>query len=183
MNFDYLCPKFPYMRPLLFAVLISLASLAGAQMSIGTKASDIAQPSPAGDTIRLSSLKGYVVLLDFWASWCGPCRKNNPGVVALYNEYQAKKWNKGTKGYTVYSVSLDKNADAWKQAIKQDGLSWKYHVSDLRGWSSAPAAQYGVRSIPQTVLLDEGGYIIAVNPSHDYIRSFLDKRLAGAKKP
>lgn len=171
------------MKQLAFTLLFALAATGHAQISIGTKAADIAESSPTGDTLRLSSLKGYVVLLDFWASWCGPCRKKNPEVVALYNEYLGRKWAKSTKGYTVFSVSLDKNAEAWKQAIKQDGLAWKYHVSDLRGWSSAPAAQYGIRSIPQTVLIDEGGYIIAINPSHDFIRSFLNKRLAGAKKP
>lgn len=170
------------MNRLLIILFLALAANGYSQITIGTKAADIALPTPAGDTLRLSDLKGHVVLLDFWASWCGPCRKKNPEVVALFNEFQGKKWNKGTKGYTVFSVSLDKNADAWKQAIKQDGLVWKNHVSDLRGWSSAPAAQYGIRSIPQTVLLDEGGYIIAVNPSHDFIRTFLAKRLA-AKKP
>ncbi len=152
-------------------------------VSIASKAPEITQPTPDGDTLRLSSLNGYVVLLDFWASWCGPCRMKNPQVVGLYNEFQDKKWNKGTKGFTIYSVSLDKNEEAWKQAIKQDGLTWKNHVSDLRGWSSLPAATYGVRSIPQTILLDEEGFIIAISPSHEFIESFLAKRIQGAKKP
>jgi thiol-disulfide isomerase/thioredoxin len=120
-----------------------------------------------------------MVLLDFWASWCGPCRRNNPAVVALYKKYQNKKWVKGVKGFTVYSVSLDQNADAWKQAIQQDGLVWPNHVSDLRGWSSDGAAKYGVRSIPQTVLVDETGFVLAINPGHELIEQLVNKKLAG----
>ena len=174
--------KILVMRKLLFLLFCSLSFMALSQVSIGSKAADIGAPTPKGDSLRLSSMKGYVVLLDFWASWCGPCRANNPNVVALYNEFQIKKWNKGTKGFTIFSVSLDKNKEAWMQAIKQDGLTWANHISDLRGWSSQPAAVYGIRSIPQTLLLDEEGYIIAINPSHEFIEGFLSKRLAG-KKP
>jgi thiol-disulfide isomerase/thioredoxin len=165
-------------------LLLTVLSLSGfsQSVSVASKAPEIAQPTPKGDTLRLSSLNGYVVLLDFWASWCGPCRMKNPQVVALYKEFQDKKWEKGTKGFTIYSVSLDKNYDAWQQAIKQDGLIWANHVSDLRGWSSQPGAAYGIRSIPQTILLDEQGYIIAINPSHELIENFMSKRMA-VKKP
>lgn len=106
-----------------------------------------------GKAIKLSSLKGKVVLIDFWASWCGPCRKENPNVVRLYNLYK-------DKGFTVYSVSLDEDPAAWKAAIKSDGLSWPNHVSDLRGWKSPVVQQYGFDGIPHTVLIDKNGKVI-----------------------
>ena len=155
---------------------------AKAQMpAIGTKATELNYKNPDGKEISLSSLKGNIVLLDFWASWCGPCRRNNPGVVELYNKYQAKKWIKTVKGFTVYSVSLDQNAEAWKQAIQQDGLIWPNHVSDLKGWSSDGAAKYGIRSIPQTVLIDETGFVIAINPAHQLIEQLVNKKLLSTK--
>lgn len=106
--------------------------------------------------MKLSDLKGKVVLLDFWASWCGPCRKENPNVVATYNKYKEK-------GFTVMSVSLDDNLDRWKQAIEQDGLIWPNHVSDLKKWQSAVGQIYQVRGIPFTVLIDQQGNIVQTN--------------------
>jgi thiol-disulfide isomerase/thioredoxin len=104
-------------------------------------------------TMKLSDLRGQVVLLDFWASWCGPCRRENPTVVALYKKYK-------DRGFTVMSVSLDKDGEKWKQAIQQDELSWPNHVSDLKGWSCEAAKQYQVKGIPFTVLIDKEGKII-----------------------
>ena len=121
--------------------------------AVGAKAIDIALPTPEGETVALSSFKGKYVLIDFWASWCGPCRRENPNVVKLYQKY-----NKA--GFEVFSVSLDNNKDKWVNAIKQDGLEWT-HVSDLLGWKCAPAKKYGVRGIPFTVLVDKEGTIIA----------------------
>ncbi len=171
-------------RILIPILLVFLAVFhANAQIpSVGQKATELSYNNPSGNPIALSSLKGNMVLLDFWASWCGPCRRNNPSLVALYNKYQGKKWAKPVKGFTVYSVSLDQNADAWKAAIKQDGLVWDSHVSDLKGWSSEPGAKYGIRYIPQTVLIDESGFVIAINPSHELIEQLLNNKLAGAKK-
>lgn len=107
-------------------------------------------------TMKLSDLRGKVVLLDFWASWCGPCRKENPNVVAVYNKYK-------DKGFTVMNVSLDDNLDRWKQAIEQDGLIWPNHVSDLKKWSSKVGQLYQVRGIPFTVLIDQNGNIVQTN--------------------
>jgi thiol-disulfide isomerase/thioredoxin len=101
----------------------------------------------------LSSLKGKVVLIDFWASWCGPCRKENPNVVRIYNKYH-------NEGFEIFGVSLDRNRDSWLKAIKNDNLSW-IHVSDLKYWQSEGARLYGVNSIPFTVLLDKDGKILA----------------------
>jgi thiol-disulfide isomerase/thioredoxin len=122
--------------------------------AIGAIAPEINLPSPDGANIALSSLRGKVVLVDFWASWCGPCRRENPNVVRMYNEYK-------DKGFEVYSVSLDKEKTGWVNAIKQDGLVWPSHVSDLAYWGSSVVKQYGFQGIPFTVLLDKEGHIVA----------------------
>lgn len=107
-------------------------------------------------SMKLSDLRGQVVLLDFWASWCGPCRAENPNVVKNYQKYK-------DAGFTVMSVSLDSNKDKWLAAIQADQLSWPNHVSDLGGWNSKVAKLYGVQSIPFTVLIDKDGKVIATN--------------------
>lgn len=139
-----------------------LQQQASASIQIGQPAPDISLPGPDGKTRSLASLKGKVVLLDFWASWCRPCRMANPHVVEVYNKYKSK-------GFDVFSVSLDRpgQKDAWVSAIKQDGLVWDNHVSDLQFWNSAPAATYGVRSIPHTFLIDRNGNIAAINPRNN----------------
>jgi peroxiredoxin len=125
-------------------------------LKIGNAAPEINLPSANGGNISLSSLKGKVVLIDFWASWCMPCRQENPAVVKMYNKYK-------DKGFTVYSVSLDKEKSKWLSAIQQDGLIWPNHVSDLKFWQSAAAQTYGITSIPFTVLIDKDGKIIDKN--------------------
>lgn len=124
--------------------------------SIGAIAPDLAFPDPDGNIRKLSDLRGKVVLLDFWASWCRPCRGENPHVVAMYQKYH-------DKGFEVFSVSLDRDKESWKRAIAADGLVWPNHVSDLKYWSSEAARTYGVSSIPSTFLLDQNGRIIAKN--------------------
>jgi thiol-disulfide isomerase/thioredoxin len=117
-------------------------------------APDFTVKTPEGKEITLSSLKGQVVLVDFWASWCGPCRQESPNVVRLYNQYKPN-------GFTVFSVSLDENADKWKEAINKDGLIWPNHGSDLQGWKTPLTQLYQFNSIPQTVLVNKEGKIIA----------------------
>ena len=124
-------------------------------LSIGSMAPEISLDSPEGKELSLASLRGKYVLIDFWASWCGPCRQENPNVVKMYEKYK-------TKGFEIYSVSLDSEKGRWLGAIKQDNLGWA-HVSDLKGWQSKGAASYQVQAIPQTFLLDKDGKIIAKN--------------------
>lgn len=165
------------------SMLVQLEQMLASQQAaetiqIGMDAPDIELPSPDGKKYALSDLKGKVVLLDFWASWCGPCRRANPHVVELYNKYKSR-------GFTVFSVSLDgvdgrtksqlssesqiqefmdRSKQAWVAAIEKDQLSWECHVSDLKKWDSQPAKVYGVQSIPRTFLIGKDGKIAAVNP-------------------
>jgi thiol-disulfide isomerase/thioredoxin len=122
---------------------------------ISRLAPEIAQKNPQGNVLTLSDLRGKYVLIDFWASWCRPCRQESPVLVNIYQEYQSK-------GFEIYSVSLDSKTENWQKAIEKDQLKW-LHVSDLQGWQASPAFDYNVTAIPANFLLDKNGKIIAKN--------------------
>lgn len=143
------------------------SQMSGASASvIGTVAPDIVLPSPQGDTIKLSSTRGSVVLLDFWASWCSPCRQENPNLVKAYQLYHKR-------GFQIYQVSLDKTKEAWVNGIEEDQLGKWIHVSDIQYWNSAAVKLYRIESIPSNFLLDKEGRIIATDLRGDALQNKL----------
>ncbi len=135
--------------------------------AIGKPFIDITMNDTAGNPVSLSSLKGKYILLDFWASWCGPCRAENPNVVAAYKEFK-------DKGFDVYGVSLDNDKEKWIEGINKDGLTW-INVSDLKGWQCAARDDYGFNSIPHSVLIDKDGIIIAKNLKGEKLKEKLEE--------
>lgn len=144
------------MKKFLFSALILIQSLAYTQ-EVDKPAIDFEAINVNGSKINLSEFKGKVILLDFWASWCGPCRRENPNVVEAYNKYKKSKFKTG-KGFEVISISLDRNEPDWKKAIEMDGLIWKQHILDKGG---KIARDYSVTSIPTAFLIDGTGKIVA----------------------
>ena len=142
------------------------------KVAVGQIAPDFTQNDPDGNPIKFSDIysQNELTLLDFWASWCGPCRAENPNVVAVFNDFK-------DKGFTVFGVSLDRDKDAWLKGIADDNLTWT-HVSDLAYWNNAAAKEYAVRSIPQSLLVDKTGKIIAKNKRGEDLRKTVQEFFA-----
>jgi len=138
----------------------------------GDIAPEIRLPNPTGDTLRLSSLKGHMVLVHFWASWCAPCRAESKKIVKIYDAFKDKEYKTGT-GLIVLYVSLDQDKNDWLKAIKQDGLSLQYNVSDLKRWQNIAAQSYKVTSVPNNFLIDGNGKIIEQGQITDYLADIL----------
>lgn len=136
---------------------------------VGMRFTDIMQADTSGNSFRISSINGTYILIDFWASWCGPCRAANPELVALYRDFHPK-------GFEIVGVSLDDNAQRWKAAIVQDSLVWP-QMSDLKGWQNEGAAAYAIRQIPQSILIDGQGFIVQKNLTPAELREFLSEKL------
>ena len=153
---------------LTLAVLTTSISLL-AQPKIGEPAYEITLPDLKGKMVKLSDHKGKVVLIDFWASWCGPCRKANPELAVLYSKYQAK-------GFEIFGVSIDDERKAWKKAIEADGITWK-QVNAKGGWEAPVALAWKLEQIPASFLIDTEGKVVAVDPTREDLENYLKNNL------
>ena len=160
---------------LYLAILLTLPFMACGQkegINIGEKIYEISGENPDGQTLTLSDLKGKIVLVDFWASWCHPCRMENPALKSAYNQYKNAEFTKGS-GFEVFSISLDSKKADWVKAIEKDQLPWNYHICDFKGWYSALADMFELEAIPANLLIDKDGIIIAKDLRGDALEATL----------
>lgn len=146
--------------------------------AVGDIAPEISMKGPDGKVLKLSDLRGKVVLIDFWASWCRTCRVENVNYTRVYGKYRDRSFNKAGDGFEIFSVSLDTDAEIWQKAIKNDRLSWKNHVTDLKKWDSEIVTTYNFKYLPHNLLIDKDGKILAKGLFGQNLEEFLAKLLA-----
>jgi thiol-disulfide isomerase/thioredoxin len=147
-------------------------------IEIGIQAPPINLPTVLGENFDLDQVKGKIVFVNFWASWCAPCRKKSPDLVEIYRDYKDKEFENGEQGFEMVFVSLDKNEELWKRNIEKDGIGELINVGDMKGWRCAAAQTYSIKRIPSSVMLDGEGRIIALNPNTKELK----KKLKNLKK-
>jgi len=149
-------------------------------IEIGNTAPEIELPNVVGDVIKLSEVNDKIILVNFWASWCAPCRKKSPELLNIFNEYKDIEFDDGEMGFEIVSVSLDRNEIVWKNSIEKDATGDFINIGDMEGWKSSAAISYNIKSIPSNVLLDGNGKIIAINLSTQDLKKKLKRMKKGS---